>query len=253
MSKFIAFTKKEFLESIRNYKLFIILIVFMLFGMLNPLTAKLLPNILASTFAADGVKFELPQPTAIDSWAQFYKNSSTLLVVFIVVFSGIIATELSKGTLVNMVTKGLERKTIIFSKFTFVSIMWTLAYCAYFLMTLLYTVYLFPNNIDYIWISAFYLWVYAELLIAVMILGSVAMQSIYGAILTTGVFAVFLTLLNFVPNVKKFNPLILSSENLNLLNGGCDNSIFIIPLVITLFLIVFILLLAVKLFNKIKL
>ncbi len=253
MSQFISFTKKEFLESIRNYKLFVILVVFMLFGMLNPITAKLLPDILAATFEAEGMVFELPEPTTLDSWAQFYKNSSTLLMIFIVLFSGVLATELSKGTLVNMVTKGLKRSTIIISKFSYVSIMWTLAYYTYFLTTLVYTIYLLPSHIENIWISAFYLWVYGELLIAIMFLGSVILKNIYGAILSTGVFAVALTLLTFVPKVKKVNPLILSSENLNLLSGVSDTSVFFIPLILTLILIIVSLFFSIRLFNKVKL
>ncbi len=253
MRQFIAFTKKEFLESIRNYKLFIILVVFMLFGMLNPITATFLPDILAATFEAEGINFQLPEPTTIDSWAQFYKNNSTLLMVFIVVYSGVLASELSKGTLVNMVTKGLKRSTIILSKFSYVSIMWTLAFATYFLTTLLYTVYLLPGNLEYIWISAFYLWVYGELLIAIMFLGSVLLKNIYGAILLTGGFAVLLTILTFVPTVKKVNPLILSSENLNLLSGVSDTSTFFVPLVLAIILILISLFFSIRLFNKVKL
>jgi ABC-2 type transport system permease protein len=43
MTHYIAFLKKEIVESIRTYKLFIMLVVFLMFGIMNPLVAKLNP------------------------------------------------------------------------------------------------------------------------------------------------------------------------------------------------------------------
>ena len=46
MRAYLAFTKKEFTESFRTYKLVIMLAVFLLFGIMNPLFAKLTPALL---------------------------------------------------------------------------------------------------------------------------------------------------------------------------------------------------------------
>ena len=127
MRAFIAMTKKEFIESVRTYKLFIVAAVFLLFGMLNPITAKIMPELLSSLMP-EGMKVTLADPRAIDSWIQFYKNMSTQLILFIIVFSGIVANELSKGTLTNMLTKGLSRKTVILVKFTAATSIWTVSY-----------------------------------------------------------------------------------------------------------------------------
>lgn len=70
--------------------------------MMSPLAAKLLPQILAS----EGISITLPDPSAIDSWSQFFKNISQMgLIVTVILFSGVLGTELSKGTLINMLTK----------------------------------------------------------------------------------------------------------------------------------------------------
>ena len=45
MTGYGAFVKKEFMEFYRSHKLLIILAVFLLLGMMNPLTAKITPQL----------------------------------------------------------------------------------------------------------------------------------------------------------------------------------------------------------------
>jgi ABC-2 type transport system permease protein len=66
MKSFIAFSKKELIESVRTYKLMIVLSVFLLFGMLNPITAKITPELLKE-FMPEGIIITLPSPSSIDS------------------------------------------------------------------------------------------------------------------------------------------------------------------------------------------
>ena len=73
MNGYLAFMKKEWMEQIRTYKLFILLVVFFIFGMLSPLTAKLMPELL-SQFPIEVMTIILPEPSAIDSYTQFFKN-----------------------------------------------------------------------------------------------------------------------------------------------------------------------------------
>lgn len=58
MRAFLAMIKKEFLESIRTFKLLIVALVFLLFGMLNPVTAKIMPKLLSS-FLPEGMTVTL--------------------------------------------------------------------------------------------------------------------------------------------------------------------------------------------------
>lgn len=114
MKAYFAFTQKELLESLRTYKLLIMIIVFMFFGMLGPLTAKLTPQILESLMPA-GMQVTMGEPTAFDSWAQFFKNVSQMgFIVVAILFSGIMANEFNRGTLIHPLTKGLPRSTVIF-------------------------------------------------------------------------------------------------------------------------------------------
>ena len=163
MRAFIAFTKKEFTENLRTYKLLIIGAVFLLFGMMNPVFAKFTPEILQ----AAGINMVLPTPTALDSWAQFFKNiGQTGLLVLVIIFSGIMANEFSRGTLINILTKGLKRSTVILSKFTAATIIWTFSYLLCYVVSYFYTAYFWSmSGMSHIFLSFFSMWLYGVLLI----------------------------------------------------------------------------------------
>ena len=127
MRGYLAFVKKELLEQVRTCKLLILLLVFLYFGMLSPLMAKLMPEIL-SQMPMDGITITIPDPTAIDSYSQFFKNLTQMgLIVLVLLFSGTLTTELSKGTLINVLTKGVTRYAVILAKYTVALVLWSFA------------------------------------------------------------------------------------------------------------------------------
>lgn len=219
MRAYLAFVKKEFLESVRTYKLLLVIVVFLFFGMLNPITAKITPELL-SALMPEGMSITLADPSAADSWTQFYKNMAGMqIIIFIIMFSGMIANEISKSTLVNMLTKGLPRKAVILSKFTAALTIWTLSYCLCFFVTYGYTLYLLPGELPNLFFASFCMWLFGVLLIPVMLFGGVLFANIYGSLLLTGGFAVLLTLLNLIPKLQEWNPIKLSSDNMALLTN----------------------------------
>jgi ABC-2 type transport system permease protein len=225
MKAFLAFTKKEITEYLRTYKLMILVLVFLLFGMMNPVLAKFTPEIIK----AAGLDLQLPPPTAFDSWAQFFKNVGQMgLVIIVVVFSGIMANEFSKGTLINILTKGLKRSTVIWSKYTVASVIWTLVYLFCFGVTYVYTAYFWDMGGLYnVFWSFFSLWLYGEFLIALLILGGVLFKSGMGSLLLVGGLTVVMTILSIFPQFHDYNPMTLSSDNMSLLMGLKDISSFI--------------------------
>lgn len=249
MRAFLAMTKKELMESLRTYKLLIVAAVFLLFGMLNPITAKIMPKLLSS-FMPEGMTVTLSEPGAIDSWIQFYKNMSTQLILFIIVFSGIVANELSRGTLINMLTKGLSRKTVILSKFTAAISIWTVSYLICFGTTFAYTMYLLPGELPNVAFSAFCMWLFGVLQISIMLLGGVMSGSIYGSLLLAGGFTGLLMVINMAPKLEKYNPYLLSSGSVSLLTSNIDISDFYVSICVTLVLIFFFIIGSIMLFDK---
>lgn len=251
MTNYVAFLKKELLESVRTYKLFIIIAVFFAFGMMSPLTAKLMPKLL-SYAQQDGVKISMPEPAAIDSWRQFFKNILEIgLIVTALIFSGVLANELSKGTLVNMLTKGLSRSTVILSKFTAMIIIWTTSYILAFVMALIYTAYLFKNNeMHNLLFSVFCLWLFGVLLIAVILLGGTLVKSSYGCLFITGAAAAILMVLNAFPKLQKYNPFSLASYNVALLTSSIEVSKLYYPIFNSFVLILMCIIGSILIFNK---
>jgi len=251
MRAYLSFTKKELIGNLRTYKLLIMFLVFLLFGMLGPITAKLTPKLLESLIT-DGITITLPEPSAFDSWAQFFKNVSQMgLFVVVILFSGMMANEYSQGTLINVLTKGLKRSTVILSKFTAASIIWTGSYLVCFLMSYFYTEYFWPDdkilNLSY---SILYLWVFGILLLAVITLGGVIFKNSYGCLLFTGGFIVVLYLLNIVPKIQKYNPVALISSNMALIKGQSLPLDLLPSLVVSIAVIVLFIAIAIRMFNK---
>ena len=97
------------MEFIRTGKIWILLIIFILFGIMNPAIAKLTPwmvETMSDSLAESGMVLTEVKVNAMTSWNQFYKNISMALIIFALMLSGILTTEYQKGTLVNMLTKG---------------------------------------------------------------------------------------------------------------------------------------------------
>ena len=251
MKSYIAFTKKEFCENVRTYKLFIMLAVYLLLGIMSPVTAKVLPQLLKSLMP-EGMSITLSEPTALDSWAQFYKNVPQIgLIVLVILFSGTMANEFGRGTLINMLTKGLSRRVVILSKFTMAALIWTLSYALCFAVTYFYTAYYWGGDVVHdVLLSAFALWLFGVLLIAGIMLGGVLFKNHYGNLLFTGGFAAALLILNIAPALQVYNPVTLASVNMSLLAGEAAPTELLWPAIIAGAAIVALVAAAVALFNK---
>lgn len=220
MSHYIAFLKKELLENIRTYKMLIMLLLFFIFGIMSPLTAKLTPDLL-NALAADGVSITIADPTALDSWTQFFKNTSQMgLIITVIVFSGILGTEISKGTLINILTKGLSRRAVILSKYTSMSLIWTISLLISFLSTWAYTAYLFPGSqIKNLFFSTFCLWLFGILLLSLLLFAATITKNSYSCLLLTGAGVVICLLAAILPTADQYNPLSLTTKNMDLLTN----------------------------------
>ena len=251
MRHYMAFLKKEILESIRTYKLFIMLIVFILFGVMNPLVAKLTPHII-KTLIPDGNSISIAQATALDSWAQFFKNITQMgLILTLLVLSGILVTELSKGTLINILTKGLSRQAVILSKFTSMILMWTLSVAVSFIITWIYTVYLFTdggtNNLLF---AVFCLWLFGSFLLSLLIFSSTITNTNYGSLTIIGLTVVIGMLLNIIPSFQNYNPISLSTRNMELLTSTISPTYLYKAIMVTFIMAIVLIILSILSFRK---
>lgn len=150
MKPLFAFVKKEYLETVRTGKILILVLLFVVFGIMNPTIAKLTPwvmKMLSDSLTQSGLIISDIQINALTSWAQFFKNISILLIVFVMIFSDIFTKEYSSGTLVLVLTKSLSRYKVVLEKTAVLLTQWTAGYAMCFTVTYGYNAYFWDNNI----------------------------------------------------------------------------------------------------------
>ncbi len=248
-----AFIKKELLEQLRGGRAVILGILFCLFGIMNPATAKMLPWLLAimsEQLAESGMHITEIEVDAMTSWTQFFKNMPMLLIVFIVMFSGIMTAEYQKGTLINVITKGLKRWKILISKLLIMSVFWTAGYLITFAITYGYNAYFWDNHIaQNLCFAAFGYYFVGLWLISIVLLASAVLKSASGVTFFAGAAVIISYLSGFLPALREYVPTFLLNAN-ELLMGAADRSRCSAAVGITLFLMVFNGVLSVLLFNK---
>ncbi|OPJ64635.1 ABC transporter permease [Clostridium oryzae] len=254
MKSYLAFTKKEFTEYIRTYKALILISVFFVFGIISPVAAKMMPKLMSGV-PIEGITITIPNPTSIDAYSQFFKNMTQMgLIVMLLIFSGTLSQELSRGTLINMLSKGLRRRTVILSKFTASFTLWTVSYAVSAITCYGYTIYLFKNsNISNLFFSLFCLWLFGCFTLSVIFISSTLTYGNFGGLILTAVILGVMLILNVFPKLEKFNPITLASDNLGLLKGTVKTTDLSITIWLTLVLTIILLVSSIVAFNKKKL
>jgi ABC-2 type transport system permease protein len=251
MKAFLAFAYKEFTEALRTRKILVLLAVYLLLGIMNPLTAKLVPTLLKE-FMPAGMVITLSEPAAMDSWAQFFKNVPQIgLIVLVILFSGIMAGELSRGTLINLLTKGLPRRTVILSKAAMACCLFTVCYALCVGVSYGYTVYYWPGqSVPHLFTAIACLWLYSVMLLAALMLGGVLFKNGYGNLLFAGGLVVLMMAASIFPALRPWLPLRLANDNMGLLAGAFRPGDFIASVAVTIALTAGFLWAAVRVFDK---
>ncbi|HIX66685.1 MAG TPA: ABC transporter permease [Candidatus Anaerostipes excrementavium] len=150
MIQWIAFLRKEWMEFIRSGKLWMILVLCILFGITNPAIAKLTPWMLenfSGSFQELGITLGQVKVNAMTSWTQFDKNYSLFLILFLLLMSNILTAEYQKGTLIPIVTRGMKKWKILMIKLIMVLTIWIIGYWLCVLITFGYNAYFWGNQI----------------------------------------------------------------------------------------------------------
>lgn len=254
MKAYLAFSKKELLESFRTYKMLIMMVIFILFAVMSPAAAKLTPKIMEMALP-EGVSISMGDPTALDSWQQFFKNVGQMgLFVLVIMNSGLLIREINKGTLINLLTKGLTRKTVILSKFSMAVLQWTIVYWVSEIITYYYTFLLWKDDhVKGLVGATVYLWIFGILLISIVILASTIGKSTYTPLLLIGGIVALLMFLQMIPKMNQYNPIQLATDNYSIVSGTIVTSDLYKPLVVALIAILINIVVSRIIFDKRKL
>lgn len=218
-----AFLKKEWMELIRSGRLLLLLLLFILFGIMNPAIAMLTPwltELMAEQLAESGLILTEVTVDAMSSWIQFYKNFPIALILFVLLYSGIFTAEYQKGTLVPVVTKGLSRRRIAAAKMILLLFTWTALHFLCYGITYGYNAYFWDNGIaEHPLLGAVYCWLFGVWVLAWMLFFSAAAETSTQVLLGTGAAVLGVYVLSLLPKPGKMLPLKLL-EGPSLLSGN---------------------------------
>ena len=253
MRSFLAFFKKEMLESARSGKLLFLSILFFAFGVMNPAIAKLTPwllEIMAGELAESGMTVTEVTVDALTSWTQFFKNIPMALIAFVLMYGGVFTKEYESGTLLLMLTKGLARYKVLLAKALLLFSLWSLGYFLCFGVTYAYNAYFWDNSAAKSLMPAVVnYWLFGVWVICLAVLFSVLAKSSSSVLLGTGAGALLAYLLSFLPKVKAYTPASLT-ESAGLLSGAAEDADYAKAALVTAVLCLASLAASVPIFNK---
>lgn len=251
-----AFIKKECMELTRTGKLLILAIIFILFGIMNPAIAKLTPwmyEMLGDSLAEQGLVLGEIKVNALTSWTQFYKNTPITVIVLVLLSSGIFTNEYQKGTLVQIVTKGLSRRKIFLSKLLTLYGAWTLLYLTYTGITLGYTLYFWgEDEVSNLPFGIMMYWLFGIMIASILVFFSSLCENSGQVLLGTGAVFFGSILLGYIPKLKNYMPSRLM-DGLELSAAGTELSDFTAPIICAFILVIVCTIMGMILFDRRKL
>jgi ABC-2 type transport system permease protein len=182
MSGFAVLVRKELLESWRTRRLPVVSGLFLLLGMLSPITARYLPEILRVAMG-DQLTIPIPDPTTAAAVEQLQKNLAQLgALTAIAIAMGSVAGELDRGTAAFVLSQPVTRRAFLAAKLVALAIVLAIATILSVAVAWVYTSILFEPLPVAGWAALAVLgWLALAVLAGVTFLASAATGSATGA------------------------------------------------------------------------
>jgi len=205
---FLPALRKELLELARTYRLLILAVVLVIFGLMSPLLAKVTPEMMRLIPGAEGIAGLIPTPTMADAITQYLKNIAQFgLLLALLLTMGSVAQEKERGTAVLVLVKPLPRPVFVLSKFAALALAFLGCLALAGLGGYVYTLVLFEPPDPLGWVAMnLLLWLYILVFVALTLLASTLVKSVVAAGgLGFGMMMVF-AVLGAIPGLGKYLP-----------------------------------------------
>ncbi len=237
------FLQKEWQEIIKTPKWIVLTTVFLLFGIASPIAAKYMNELVAGI---GELQIQLPEPTIVDSYLQFFKNMYGLsILVVMMTFMSTVVEEKVRGSILLVLTKGLSRSSFLLQKFLASVLFFTLVYGLSIMAHLYYTSLLFPmQTIPQGLIPFLLFWIYGVVLLSITLLCSTISKTHTLAAVVSFISFIFISFSNQIPKIGKFLPGSLQSLSIEMISQNslpstlgitvlCSVLLFILVVVLT--------------------
>lgn len=229
MNSFKVFLKKEWLELIRTKKFFILLCIFALFGMMGPVAAKYMQQIIAMAMGSSA-PISVQPATWMDSWSQFYSNAfqmGSLCSIFI--FMGCITNEKVSGAAALTLTKNLSHAKFVLAKYVAAITSFLISFVCAIIICYVYTYLLFgfAGELNNIIFGGFMYIMVIITLISITVLASALSNSITVSALLSFMGFVFITISSYIPVIGDIMPGALLSKVVKHTTGVSSESVLL--------------------------
>ena len=119
MTGYVALLRKELMEIIRTWKIWVLPGILLGLAVISPLTARFQRELMGSVLNESGLAVALPDPTWLDALIQWNKSLSQIGLIVVILMSGsMISSEARQGTQVLILTKPVSRQAYVLAKYT---------------------------------------------------------------------------------------------------------------------------------------
>ncbi len=213
--------KKELKEIVHTNKIIVLPALFLFFGIISPLSARYMNEIISSVNNS-GIVMKLPPPGPFDAYVQLFKNFYTMVPIFyILIFMGSVSDEKAKGSLALVLTKGVSRFDFLASKLLANLILATLSILVSSAAFLYYSIMLFPCfPLEGFSAALFMFWLYTVFMICAMLFAStISSGNSISAVLGFSLF-IIVSIIAIFPNISPYFPGALHPEGLKAIETG---------------------------------
>lgn len=230
----LVFYKKEFFEFFRTYRFYVLFGVFAFFAIINAPIARYLPQMIKA-MPDVGISINMPEPTMVDSYIQLISNSTNAFFALIIVFMGSVSTEIKKGTILLVLSKGVPRSDFYISKYLNGLLMYTVSYAMYAMLSIAGTWILFKSwYFDGIFAAILSIYIFGVLIMTAAFSASAAAKSAGPGAFAGFGFLILLPMTDFLGGAARFLPGRLMSLPVKLLGESAKSSDILWPAFISL-------------------
>ncbi|MEW6223810.1 MAG: ABC transporter permease subunit [Chloroflexota bacterium] len=220
MSGFAILLRKELAESWRTRRLPVVAVLLVIFGMLSPLTARYLPEIMELALG-DELTIPMPVPTAVTALEQFQKNLGQIgALAAIALAMGSVAGELDRGTAALVLAQPATRSAFLAAKLVAIGVVLAVSMALASVVAWIYTAVLFePQPVGGWVVMAVLSWLALSAWAALTFLASAATGSTTAAAGLGFTALIVLSLVAIVPALDRVLPTGLSVPAIQLAAG----------------------------------
>ncbi|MES2169947.1 MAG: ABC transporter permease subunit [Actinomycetota bacterium] len=226
MNGALVFARKEVREILHTWRIWVLPAIMLFFAASGPFVARFTPQIVGAVGGTALGHLVLPTPTYLDAYGGWVKNLSQItLFALIIIYGGIVSSELKGGTALLVLTKPLSRTAFVVVKVVVNCAFVAIVLCAGTLVTWAITAGVFGTApAGPLWSAAAVWLVLAVLYIALLTFLSVAIGSAAGASgAGIGAFAV-LSIASIWKPLSDYSPAGLAGQAASLATRGTSPS-----------------------------